>query len=219
MHIDVIPNRGSRPAYLLREHDPLPSVAPARAPVPWNGFPRAIWQWFNADADPSGRERAFNAAEPLRLRTRISGASGISVSLFERQQDEYCEWHTDRDTAGRITRIAFTCEGPEYFQRMATVDITLVGDLYREHRTPAVRDEDLVWSEDMAGGQQGFRRGDYNRWNKWNTQLGAMHLTHHANTLGAEINLAADATVLYSVPAAPANTLPFRLICCAQYGG
>jgi len=48
----------------------------------------------------------------------------------------------------------------------------------------------------------------------------AVHLTHPANTLGAEINLAADATVLYpAVAAAPAASLPARLICCAQYGG
>jgi hypothetical protein len=46
-----------------------------------------------------------------------------------------------------------------------------------------------------------------------------MHLTHQANTLGAEINLAADATVQFPVPTSPANTLPFRLICCARFGG
>jgi hypothetical protein len=46
-----------------------------------------------------------------------------------------------------------------------------------------------------------------------------MHLTHHANTLGAEINLGADATVLFPVPDAPANSFPPRLICCAGFGG
>ena len=46
-----------------------------------------------------------------------------------------------------------------------------------------------------------------------------MHLTHRANTLGAEIALAADATVQFQVAPAPAATFPFRLICCAQFGG
>jgi hypothetical protein len=46
-----------------------------------------------------------------------------------------------------------------------------------------------------------------------------MHLTHRANTLGAEINLAADATIIFPVATSPANTLPFRLICCAGFGG
>ena len=35
--------------------------------------------------------------------------------------------------------------------------------------------------------------GAYNPRNMWNTARGAMHLTHPANSLGAEIKLAADA--------------------------
>jgi hypothetical protein len=46
-----------------------------------------------------------------------------------------------------------------------------------------------------------------------------MHLTHRANTLGAQIYLAADATVQYPVTPSPASTLPTRLICCARFGG
>jgi hypothetical protein len=202
------------------EHDPDPATAAAKAPIPWNGFPRSIWQWFNADADPAGAGQAFAAAEVLADIGRVRHPNGTVVTLLQRQQDEYCEWHTDRNAAGGITRIAFTAEGPEYYEKMAAVDLTLVGDLYRQHVNPAVRDEDLVWDADMrAQGQVVFRKGDYNKWNKWNTQLGAMHLTHQANTLGAEINLGADATSVFPVPAAPANTLPSRLICCAQFGG
>lgn len=200
--------------------DPTPDQPPARRPVPWNGFPRSIWQWFNADADPTGKARAFAAAETLRNLGRVSLASGDSIALFERQQDEYCEWHVDRNPAGAITRIAFTSEGPEYYERIAAVDLSLAGDLYREHVDPAVKDADLAWPEDVVrGGRIVFAKGSYNRWNQWNTQLGAMHLTHHANTLGAQIALAADATVQFPVAASPAATLPSRLICCARFGG
>jgi hypothetical protein len=199
--------------------DPAPGVAPARAPLPWNGFPRSIWQWFNADADPQGADRAFAAAEVLQAFATVRRPDGTLVTLFQRQQDEYCEWHAD-DPGGPIRRISFTVEGPEYFATMAETDLTLVGDLYREHVNPAVRDEDLVWDTDMtAQGSVIFRRGTYNRWNKWNTDLGAMHLTHRANTLGAEINLAADAASLFPVQKAPAATFPTRLICCAGIGG
>ena len=201
--------------------DPAPATAPARQPVPWNGFPRSIWQWFNADADPLGKEKAFAAAETLRDLGQVRLPSGAVVQLFERQQDEYCEWYVDRNTTGGITRISFTSEGPEYFEQMAAVDLTLVGDLYREHVNPAVQDSELVWAEDVrsSNGAIRFARGSYNKWNVWNTRRGAMHLTHQANTLGAEINLAADATVQFPVPPSPANTLPFRLICCARFGG
>jgi hypothetical protein len=216
----TISERAASGLFYDAERDPTPEQPPARRPIPWNGFPRSIWQWFNADADPAGKSRALAAAETLRDVGQVSLASGDAVTLFERQQDEYCEWHVDRNAAGGITRIAFTSEGPEYFDRMAAIDLSLVGDLYRDHVNPAVKDSDLIWAGDvLSRGQVVLAKGSYNRWNKWNTQLGAMHLTHRANTLGAEINLAADATVQFPVAQSPAATLPSRLICCARFGG
>src|SRR5690349_13065673 len=96
-------------------NDPAPATAAARLPVPWNGFPRSIAQWFNADADPAGMARALAAAETLRpfyvfvrngslgfgwwkpgrpaLRRVENNQLGAPVVPFHRQQDEYCEWH------------------------------------------------------------------------------------------------------------------------------
>jgi hypothetical protein len=88
-------------------HDPAPGVPAARAPIPWNGFPRSIWQWFNADADPAGPAKAFAAAEVLASLGSVSRPDGALVTLLERQQDEYCEWHTDRDKNNR-SRITLT---------------------------------------------------------------------------------------------------------------
>jgi hypothetical protein len=230
-------------------NDPAPGVAAARRPISWNGFPLSIWSWFNANANATGKRRALAAAETLRpfaiqirdggasfvtvtnpatrMRKVVGGALGDPLDLFHRQQDEYCEWFVDRDAAGRVTRISFTAEGPEYWEEMAKVDPDLVVRLYQELVNPAVQRTDLFWQFDVAGrnlatGQFNiiFQRGEYNPYNKWNTTHGALHLTHPANTLGAEINLAADATVLRpSVAPQPANTLSGRLICCAQYGG
>jgi hypothetical protein len=193
-------------------------------PIPWKGFPKSISEWFNADTDPNGKQRAVATADVLaplaRVRRKDTGERWL---ILHRQQDEYCEWHADRNAAGQITRISFTAEGPEYWQTLAKVDPDLLLELYRKHISAAVQREDLFWPSDMIDeetNQIAFRAGDYNRWNKWTTQLGAMHLTHPANTLGAEINLAADATVVYAAVApTPPDTLPGRLICCAGYGG
>ena len=149
----------------------------------------------------------------------------------------------DRDSAtGRVRRITFTCEGPEYWRFLAMGtraffnpgdprqdivpgDITLVGDLYRQYVSPDVQDEDLVWPFDVAEYDATDRRwylharaGDYNPLNPWNTTHGAMHLTHPANTLGAEINLAGGATVPRRNGNGQDVTDTEQLICCARYG-
>lgn len=35
------------------------------------------------------------------------------------QQDEYCEWSVTKNDSGKITRVTFTCEGPEYWEYLA----------------------------------------------------------------------------------------------------
>jgi hypothetical protein len=231
-------------------NDDSPGAA-ARAPIPWNAFPRSIWQWFNADSDPAGARGALATADVLRpfvyvvrngfvqrintdvapalppLRRVINGQLGAAVQLQARQQDEYCEWHVDRDSAGKIIRIAYTSEGPEYWEEMARIDPDLVLALYREFVNPAVAREEIFWDTPIACADLDrgvyvllFQKDEYDPFNKWNTTNGVMHLTHGANTLGAEINLAADATVLRpGVSATPPATLPFRLVCCGVPAG
>src|SRR5262245_13459587 len=101
----------SRDAHLFYDEsqDPTPETAPARKPVPWNGFPNSIWRWFNVDADPAGSDKAFAAADALRpfyyyirnnrlgigwwrpgrpaMRRLENGTLGARVVPFYRQQD------------------------------------------------------------------------------------------------------------------------------------
>ena len=63
-----------------------------------------------------------------------------------------------------------------------------------------------------------FKKGDYNPYNKWNLSY-AIHLTHPANTLSAEVILASDATVLRMNEDGSPITDSHSLICCADYGG
>ena len=124
-------------------------------------------------------------------------------------QDEYCEWSLTRDPAtGKITGVAFTCEGPEYWEFLAATTPDKVLALYRTFVSPAVQREDLFDGE-----------GNYLPRNRWNngTTGGVMHLIQRANTLGAEIELAGGATVR-RVLNGQELTGAQELIECGRYG-
>lgn len=124
-------------------------------------------------------------------------------------QDEYCEWSVTRDPqSGKITRVTFTSEAPEYWEFLASVNPDLLLALYRQHISPQVKRKDLF---DSAG--------KYRRRNIWNnsTSNGAMHLIQAANTLGAEVELGAAATIVRLVNGAEL-TGEQELIQCGKYG-
>jgi hypothetical protein len=113
-----------------------------------------------------------------------------------RLQDEYCEWFVYRQTPdGPITHVVFTAEAPEYWIMLAKHDFARVVQLYKELVSNDVQADDLKLAQDIVFGEDVLEQGTYNPYNKWNTSQGVMHLTHPANTLGAEINLAARATI------------------------
>jgi hypothetical protein len=140
-------------------------------------------------------------------------------------QDEYCEWSVTRDPAtNKITSVMFTCENPDYWFTLWQVDPTGVLDIYRKTISPNVQLTDLCLKD---------RNGDpvinpltgqpaYNPINKWNSGTvtkpgasgGAMHLTSPPNTLGAEVYLAAAATLLREV----GTYDPQNMVCCSRYG-
>lgn len=184
-----------------------PSISEADGTITWQGFPKVLENQFGA-----GSQQALQKAEELR-----NGNSGLY-----RPQDEYLEWRTERDASGLISRVTFTCEAPEYWEALSdgyprsydgprshpdAGDHDQVLALYRLLVGPQVQAADL-----FPGG------GRYDPHNRWNTRDGIVHLTERANTLGAEINLAAQATVLRKDDAGGPIVTEQELIECSGFG-
>jgi hypothetical protein len=138
-------------------------------------------------------------------------------------QDEYCEWAVTHNSKGQITRIDFTCENPEYWNTLWSIDPQRVLELYQSTLdNQAIKLEDLILYD---GGSIVYDPNTdlpcYNPLNKYNfgpqvmaTGGGAMHLTSTPNTIQTELGLAATATPQRTCGPGNFNTL----ICCAQYG-
>lgn len=140
--------------------------------------------------------------------------------------DEYCEWSVTRNDAGKITRVDFACENPEYWYTMWSINPARVAQVYQETLNQgAPADAQIEVSvDDLAITDPDTGELLYNPLNKWNSGTvavrgtaatgGAMHLTATPNTLQTEINLAASATVQRT----QGNANPGKLICCSVYG-
>jgi hypothetical protein len=171
--------------------------------IQWKGFPLLIHQ-----KHPGNKKAAWQEADEV-------------LANGERPQDEYLEWHVTRNAQEKIVRVTFTCEGPEYWEALAhgyplrytgpktagaTGNRNKLLALYRTHISPDVQLADLFSPS-----------GRYNTLNKWNTHLGAMHLNQRNNTLGAEINIAAQATILRQQNGVVITDAD-ELIRCARFG-
>jgi hypothetical protein len=211
IHDNFVVNIGSLgPSSLFfSEVDETPQSGPVG--IGWNGFPLSLLRGGHTHA------QAWEAAEHLQSTTRYTPQGSSPVTTHFRPQDEYCEWHAYSE-AGKLKRIVFTAEGPEYWVYLAGADFDAVVDIYRRHVSPAVQPDDLRLQADINFEGIHLSAGDYNPFNRWNTADGAMHLTHPANTLGAEINLAAFATVPHRDRNGQRVDDVRRLICCAGYG-
>lgn len=178
---------------------------------------------------------AERLARPLR-RMFADGTLGPEVPRFRRQQDEYLEWHATHDADGRLLALTFTAEPPDYWSALARVAPEVVLEKYHELVGPAVAPEDLfhrtdlaVFGTDLDGTDRWFQlpwKGRYDELNRWTTIDGIVHLTHRANTLGAEVFLAADASHPLASdlepPPSPGSGSPdaeIRRIACGRYGG
>ena len=217
-----------------RTFDPKSTLV--EQPIVWNAFPKTLLIRY-------GRERAMAEADslwpffpfngfPNAYDSAIPGAAAVlaTTTAFTRPLDEYCEWRVERDPAtGRIRRVTFTSEPPEYWTAIFGGEITFDADnicrfegnpkfateLYRELTGQPVETDDLRVRTPFAG----YKRGDYNPYNKWNTTHGIVHLCCPPNSISAEIKLGGDATVLYGRADGTPVTSPDELICCALYGG
>jgi hypothetical protein len=233
----------------------------AAVPVTWSPFPNRLSQYCGQNASPpnpynysidqleeladTGFVTVDGATEPLpEIPTVLCPQADWSKPTHpygpygpRGWQDEYCEWSVTRNGEGKITRVDFTCENPEYWYTLWAVSPETVAALYEQTLnagTPAdaqitVTVEDLQLVDPATGDpviDPSTGRPAYNPLNRWNLgpvstrtagvgdSGGAMHLTSTPNTLQTELGLAGAATVQRTL----GNTDPQQLICCAQYG-
>jgi hypothetical protein len=225
---------GDQPCQYFNQLAPNPPAGPlVQQEIVWNAFPgNQLHLW--------GRDYALVLADHLLALDQswdkpapARGYGPWGTDMYYRPQDEYCEWRVERDAQGRIRRVTFTSEPPEYYQALSGLvpgddgkGVVFTGskkvllDLYREYVHPDVQLDDLLCRADLYGpdGRLAYGEGSYNPYNRWNTTHGLMHLTHPSNTLGAEIRLGADSTVLYCDNGRRVAD-PETLIARAGYGG
>jgi hypothetical protein len=127
----------------------------------WMGFPRDL-------IFPANRDNMTAAY--------IQADSSPATRNF---QNEYFEWRVDRNATGKITKLTFVTEMPEYYERLWLDDPAAVLNIYRTLVSPTVTLADL-----RTGG------GAYNRFNRWNTTDGIVHYIQGINTLNAAVGLA-----------------------------
>jgi hypothetical protein len=160
----------------------------------WQGFPRLLEKRFGENTSA-----AFSHAED----------DTATAVARQATQDEYLEWHVTRDNTPdkKIVRVEFTCEGPEYWSFLGEHAPDTVVALYQKHVNPSVTKAEL------------FPDGThYQPLNKWNTGSGAMHLTQANNTLNAEVNIGAFATIKRKDTDGSPITDADKLIRCAGFG-
>ena len=132
-------------------------------------------------------------------------------------QDEYVEWRVERDGQGRLMRVTFTTEFPEYFEALARVGVDALKEGIAEIIPGAdPTDTDLfgpgVDPNDTSPRARSQRFRSNLVQNPWNMgPNGILCLTQRFNTLGALFNLVGQCGV-------PRPDLPPGAV-CANVGG
>ncbi len=189
----------------LRYYNPALNDRTANATpssVFWKALPTSFDEMFGDDTDRLYKFLDERQVFPgLNQKTRI--------------QDEYCEWSIKRNSEGKITKILFTSEPPEFY-RFLYEDWFNVG----KDKTHALLlelyssrcDYQEIAISDLGNGR------DYNSFNKWNNEY-CVHMQQPNNTLGAQVNIAARSSILRLNTS---NRKPItddqKLIMCARYG-
>jgi hypothetical protein len=178
----------------------LPAGLPDDHPGAWN---RRVKQILSAAPqgndlpqfyDPTERNTPASAARPMVMWTAFPAALRVTLPSAEQRwrhadrrrgvQDEYCEWAVTRNDDGKITRVTFTTEVPEYFEHLHDTAPRKLLQLYRRLVGPEV---------ELAHLRK--RDGTYQRRNRWNRGGHLAHLTSGPNTLFAAAELVAQATI------------------------
>ena len=99
-----------------------------------------------SDTPPGVRveDIAWTAFPARLLRGATSEAGRWERADSREEQDEYCEWSVERDATGKITRVTFTSEVPEYFDFLADRDPDRLLAFYREFVDPQASLDGLI---------------------------------------------------------------------------
>jgi len=231
------------------DRDAIPYVNPIEAtvpeartptPVPWDGFPEAVSTRFSGDeayteVEHLGHEDFFgfgiDDAQVVEVIIRDEQEELVPSDLDCRvrdRQDEYLEWHATT-VDGVLKSVTFVCEGYDYYEFMFRTPKgrDRVVELYRTATgNPSITAKDLMASEHLAlvqpdgSGELFARKGGFNPRNRFNRETGIVHLSHKANSLGAEVRLA----VTSALPRVDADGTVVdagdekRLMCCTRGG-
>jgi hypothetical protein len=218
--------------------DPVASPPPANAETvgiaPWGGFPRAVerrapWSFPQDPDDVTGIFRAVeHHGEGDHAPGEFRDFDGTRLDLPVRdRQDEYVEWVVRRDSTGKITKAIFVAEGYDYYDALFDHDEQLVASMYREFTGVS-----QITADDLRA-PRGIRRhlangktrlvaepGHFNPRNRFNIDPGIVHLSHRANSLGAEVNLAGVSGIARKTASGaviqPGNSE--LLLCCSEGG-
>lgn len=204
--------------------------------APWGGFPRAVrrrapWAEFKpTEGDPEGVHRAVEhlGDEDHRPGVFVDSDDNILHLPVRDRQDEYLEWSGRRDANGKLTKITFVAEGYDYYSKLFEHDECRVLELYRD-----CTEDSTIKVDDLRARNGIYRRlpngsklavveaGGFNPRNRFNINPGIVHLSHRANSLGAEVNLAGVSGIARSkADGARLNGNDAEeLLCCCEGGG
>ncbi len=168
------------------------------------GVGRPVLQFYNPVLEDTDDD-AVTAAIRWRASPNIlnheypdPAARRAEADRTRMNQDEYCEWCVERGGDGKIRRVTFTCEGPDYWEYLAEKDPDAVLRLYREFVSKDVQHRDLF---DARGvylfSQKKQKAPASDTWNNFENERGVlgMHLIQPNNNLFAEINIVAMASL------------------------
>jgi len=217
--------------YYNPEDNNPPSTA---ASITWSPFPGRLAFNFPHATQAQLNKMADTGEMPADISDDPCNPSQGSQSPYfpygpRGWQDEYCEWTVYRNSEGKITKVHFTCENPEYWHSLWQIDPNKVLELYQEILgNPSITLDDLS----LPGVTDPITCGPvYNPLNKWNngpkgtaTGGGAIHLTSTPNTLQTEIGLATSSSVLRNNPSGTTGNTNWpsseynTLLCDGQFG-
>ena len=221
---------GGDPAAVIPYADPASEEIPAvrdTISVGWEGFPARMTLVHGLG------NRALQEAEtkgfddfPGRWTRLVDETGAVHDGRVRHHQDEYLEWEPAFDVSGRLVSVTFVAEGHDYWSQLFAVEPDHVVDEFsratgtRLSRADLAAPADLFLADDR-GRTAGpvISRGEYNWRHRHNQGPGIRHLSHRANSLGAEVNLAVTSSLLrLDQNGKPVPADPKRLLCCTQGG-